>query len=177
MFDVAENVENRIGQIRDNITKLTLNVSEGWNDLRIFDAVERKAIDYVEATKEKAKFAVAKAATYLERTATNVVKKGTTVAGRGIGTAVGSLFGPAGAAIGGTVGAFVGEWVGEKIGEKVVKPLINKGKEIANKAIDYVADTAKSVVSTGVEVVKDVVSSVGLAISSGARAVASFFGF
>ncbi|MCK3654342.1 hypothetical protein A4G19_00730 [Pasteurellaceae bacterium Macca] len=156
VFDVVDVIEDKITRTREWVSNLTLNVADGWNDLRIIDQVERGAIMAVDATKEKAKFTVAKVATKLEQASETFLSQGGKKLGEKIGASLGGILSPAGAAIGGAIGGFVGEKVGKVINDKVVKPLIDRGKKIANRAIDAVADTAKSVISTVKEGVESV---------------------
>lgn len=157
VFDGVEAVEKGIERTRsflDKVQNLTLNVAEGWNDVRLLDQVERGLKKTVDVVAEKAKFATAKIATKIEKGAELWCRGAGAKAGRWLGTLVGSLASPAGAVIGGQVGAWLGDKVGKYVSDKVVKPVVQVAKKVADKVIDTVADTAKKVVSKGVEVAK-----------------------
>ncbi|MGX2951294.1 glycine zipper domain-containing protein [Ursidibacter sp. B-7004-1] len=164
MFDTVEKIENTIERAREKLSRiqdLTLNVADGWNDLRLLDQVERGVLQAVDVTAEKAKFTAAKVISKLEKQATNWLKIKGGALGTKIGAVLGSLLGPAGTAIGGAIGGFLGEQAGEWVGDKVVKPLANTARKVAEKAIDTVKTVAKTVVSMGKQVVKKGIEFVG----------------
>ncbi|OOR97998.1 hypothetical protein B0187_09865 [Haemophilus paracuniculus] len=157
VFDGVEAVEKGIERTRtflDKVQNLTLNIAEGWNDVRIFDQVERGLKKSVDVVAEKAKFATAKLATKVEKGAELWCRKAGAKAGQWLGTTVGALINPAAAAIGGQVGAVVGDLCGKVVSDKVVKPVVEVAKKVADKVIDTVADTVKKVASKTVEVAK-----------------------
>lgn len=159
VFDSVEKIESSIEKARayfDKIQDLTLNVTNGWNDIRILDAVERGAIMMIDVAQEKAKFMVAQTITKVEKTIDNYIRIKGSAYGAKIGVAMGAIFGPAGATLGSVIGGYVGEKVAELVSDKVIKPLANIARKVATKAIDTVASMAKKVVS----VVKTVVRSV-----------------
>lgn len=169
MFNSLEKIENAVERSRaffEQVPVVVSNVAEGWNDLRILDKVERGVIQTIDAVKEKAKFAVAKTITVLEKKAEVVLKQGGKTVGMALGTSIGSLFSPAGAVLGGQIGGFVGEKIGSFVSDKIVKPVAEVARKVATKAVDIVANSAKSLVSKG----KSVVSKVG-------RKIKSFFSF
>ena len=165
-LDKLEEVAGKAGAILSRVQDLTLNVANGWDDIRLFDKVEQGVISATEATAEKAKFVAAQTITNLEQKADLFLRQNGAKLGTKLGAMVGSLFSPAGAAIGGIVGGFLGEKAGGWVSDKVVKPMAETAKKVADKVIDTVKDTAKSFVS-----------SVSSGIKSAARSVASFFGF
>ena len=165
-LDKLEEVAGKAGAILSRVQDLTLNVANGWDDMRLFDKVEQGVISATEATAEKAKFVAAQTITNLEQKADLFLRQNGAKLGTKLGAMVGSLFSPAGAAIGGIVGGFLGEKAGGWVSDKVVKLMAETAKKVADKVIDTVKDTAKSFVS-----------SVSSGIKSAARSVASFFGF
>lgn len=66
-LDKLEEVEGKAGAILSCVQDLTLNVANGWDDIRLFDKVEQGVISATEATAEKAKFVAAQTITNLEQ--------------------------------------------------------------------------------------------------------------
>lgn len=151
ILDISETLESAVGKARalvDKVQNITLNVAEGWNDIRILDRLEQGAILAIDVAKEKAKFTVAKIATAVEQKSDLICKNVGRKVGTAMGTFFGGLFNPAAAATAGQVCGYLGEKAGELFSKEIVKPVVKKAREVADKAIDYVADTAKSFVST-----------------------------
>ena len=151
-LDKLEEVAGKAGAILSRVQDLTLNVANGWNDIRLFDKVEQGVISATEAVAEKAKFVAAQTITNLEQKADLFLRQNGTKLGTKLGAMAGSLFSPAGAAIGGIVGGFLGEKAGGWVSGKVVKPMAETAKKVADKAIDSVKDAIKTTISKGKEV-------------------------
>ncbi|MEB3475578.1 glycine zipper domain-containing protein [Pasteurella multocida] len=157
IFDTVESIENTIEKanaVLDRVQDVVLMVGDGLNDVRILDKVEQGLLLSIDASAEKAKFAVAQIATKLEKGAENFLKTKGAALGSKVGALLGGLFTPAGAVLGSAIGGFIGEKVGELINDKIAKPLIKTGKKVANKAIDVVKNVAKKAVSKGKEIIK-----------------------
>ena len=151
-LDKLEEVAGKAGAILSRVQDLTLNVANGWDDIRLFDKVEQGVISATEAVAEKAKFVAAQTITNLEQKADLFLRQNGTKLGTKLGAMAGSLFSPAGAAIGGIVGGFLGEKAGGWVSGKVVKPMAETAKKVADKAIDSVKDAIKTTISKGKEV-------------------------
>lgn len=85
----------------------------------------------------------------------NIVKVKSTLAGTRIGALVGAAFGPVGTAIGAVAGAAVGNLAGNQIAQgiktgfkEVRKVAKNKVKQVVEKTVEAVENTAKAVTST-----------------------------
>ena len=154
-LDKLEEVAGKAGAILSRVQDLTLNVANGWDDIRLFDKVEQGVISATEATAEKAKFVAAQTITNLEQKADLFLRQNGAKLGTKLGAMAGSLFSPAGAAIGGIVGGFLGEKAGGWVSDKVVKPIAEMAKKVADKAIDSVKDAVKTTISKGKEVIQD----------------------
>ena len=154
-LDKLEEVAGKAGAILSRVQDLTLNVANGWDDIRLFDKVEQGVISATEATAEKAKFVAAQTITNLEKKADLFLRQNGAKLGTKLGAVVGSLFSPAGAAIGGIVGGFLGEKAGGWVSDKVVKPMAEMAKKVADKAIDSVKDAVRTTISKGKEVIQD----------------------
>ena len=154
-LDKLEEVAGKAGAILSRVQDLTLNVANGWDDIRLFDKVEQGAISATEAAAEKAKFVAAQTITNLEQKADLFLRQNGTKLGTKLGAMAGSLFSPAGAAIGGIVGGFLGEKAGGWVSDKVVKPIAETAKKVADKAIDSVKDAVKTAISKGKEFIQD----------------------
>ena len=167
-LEKVESVVGKAGAMLSRVQDLTLNIANGWNDLRLFDQVERGALAAVDVAAEKAKFATAQAITALEQKAKVFCRTKGAAWGSKLGMWVGSVFSPAGTVIGGTVGGVMGEVAGDWVADKVVTPVAETVKSVAHKSIDVVKDTVSTVVSKGKEILEDAwegVKSVGHAIS------------
>ena len=153
-LDKLENVVGKAGSVLSRVQDLTLSVANGWDDIRLFDRVERGVLKAADVAAEKAKFVVAQTITNLEQKADLFLRKNGAKLGAKIGATVGSLAGPVGTAIGSVVGSFLGEKAGGWLSDKFVKPVAETAKKVADKVIDEVKDIAKSVVSTVSSAVK-----------------------
>lgn len=168
-FEGLEKVEKVIGKagaMLGRIQDLTLNVANGWNDVRLYDKVEQGVLSATEVAAEKAKFVAAQIITNLEQKADLFLRQNGAKLGAKIGAAVGSVFSPAGTVVGSIIAGFIGEKVGGYVSDKIVKPVVETAKRVANTVIDTVKDTAKSVVSSVTSAVRSVVSSVSSTVSS-----------
>lgn len=166
-LEKVEKVVGKAGAMLSRVQDLTLNVANGWDDVRLYDKVEQGALSATEVAAEKAKFVAAQVVTNLEQKADLFLRQNGAKLGAKLGATVGSLIGgPAGTAIGGVIGGFIGEKAGGYVSDKIVKPVAETAKKVANTVIDTVKDTAKSVVSSVASTARSVVSS-----------VASFFGW
>lgn len=165
-LDKLENVVGKAGCVLSRVQDLTLSVANGWDDIRLFDRVERGVLKATDVAAEKAKFVVAQTITNLEQKADLFLRKNGAKLGAKIGATVGSLAGPVGTAIGSVVGGFLGEKVGGWVSDKVVKPVAETAKKVADKVIDTVKDTAKSFVSSVSSAAESVVSSIVNGISN-----------
>ncbi|WP_118784720.1 glycine zipper domain-containing protein [Haemophilus haemolyticus] len=169
-LDKLEKVVGKAGSVLSRVQDLTLSVANGWDDIRLFDRVERGVLKAADVAAEKAKFVVAQTITNLEQKADLFLRKNGAKLGSKIGATVGSLAGPVGTTIGSVVGGFLGEKAGGWLSEKVVKPVAETAKKVADKVIDTVKDTAKSFVSSVSSAAESVVSS----IVSGIRSLLSW---
>ncbi|WP_455488242.1 hypothetical protein [Haemophilus sp.] len=154
-LDKLEEVAGKVGAVLSRVQDLTLNVANGWDDIRLFDKVEQGVISATEAAAEKAKFVAVQTITNLEQKADLFLRQNGAKLGTKLGAMAGSLFSPAGAAIGGIVGGFLGEKAGGWVSDKVVKPMAETAKKIADKAIDSVKDAVKITISKGKEFIQD----------------------
>ena len=165
-LEKVEKVVGKAGAMLGRIQDLTLNVANGWNDVRLYDKVEQGVLSATEVAAEKAKFVAAQIITNLEQKADLFLRQNGAKLGAKIGAAVGSVFSPAGTVVGSIIGGFIGEKVGGYVSDKIVKPVAETAKRVANTVIDTVKDTAKSVVSSVTSAARSVMSSVSSAVSS-----------
>lgn len=166
-LEKVEKVVGKAGAMLSRVQDLTLNVANGWDDVRLYDKVEQGVLSATEVAAEKAKFVAAQVVTNLEQKADLFLRQNGAKLGAKLGATVGSVIGgPAGTAIGGVIGGFVGEKAGGYVNDKIVKPIAETAKKVANTVIDTVKDTAKSFISSAASTARSVVSS-----------VVSFFGF
>ena len=165
-LEKVEKVVGKAGAMLGRIQDLTLNVANGWDDVRLYDKVEQGVLSATEVAAEKAKFVAAQIITNLEQKADLFLRQNGAKLGAKLGAVVGSVFGPAGTGVGSIIGGFIGEKVGGYVSDKIVKPVAETAKRVANTVIDTVKDTAKSVVSSVTSAARSVVSSVSSAVSS-----------
>ena len=165
-LEKVEKVVGKAGAMLGRIQDLTLNVANGWDDVRLYDKVEQGVLSATEVAAEKAKFVAAQIITNLEQKADLFLRQNGAKLGAKLGAVVGSVFGPAGTGVGSIIGGFIGEKVGGYVSDKIVKPVAETAKRGANTVIDTVKDTAKSVVSSVTSAARSVVSSVSSAVSS-----------
>lgn len=165
-LEKVEKVVGKAGAMLGRIQDLTLNVANGWNDVRLYDKVEQGVLSATEVAAEKAKFVAAQIITNLEQKADLFLRQNGAKLGAKIGAAVGSVFSPAGTVVGSIIGGFIGEKVGGYVSDKIVKPVAETAKRVANTVIDTIKDTAKSVVSSVTSAARSVMSSVSSAVSS-----------
>lgn len=165
-LDKLEKVVGKAGSVLSRVQDLTLSVANGWDDIRLFDRVERGVLKAADVAAEKAKFVVAQTITNLEQKADLFLRKNGAKLGAKIGATVGSLAGPVGTAIGSVVGGFLGEKAGGWLSDKFVKPVAETAKKVADKVIDTVKDTAKSFVSSVSSAAESVISSIVSGISN-----------
>ena len=165
-LEKVEKVVGKAGAMLGRIQDLTLNVANGWDDVRLYDKVEQGVLSATEVAAEKAKFVAAQIITNLEQKADLFLRQNGAKLGAKLGAVVGSVFGPAGTGVGSIIGGFIGEKVGGYVSDKIVNPVAETAKRVANTVIDTVKDTAKSVVSSVTSAARSVVSSVSSAVSS-----------
>lgn len=165
-LEKVEKVVGKAGAMLGRIQDLTLNVANGWDDVRLYDKVEQGVLSATEVAAEKAKFVAAQIITNLEQKADLFLRQNGAKLGAKLGAVVGSVFSPAGTGVGSIIGGFIGEKVGGYVSDKIVKPVAETAKRVANTVIDTVKDTAKSVVSSVTSAARSVVSSVSSAVSS-----------
>lgn len=148
IFERAES-ENTIEQSNHlaSVIDLTLNVSNGWNDVRLLDNVESGLYKVTDIVAEKTQFMAAKMITAVSYTAENYCGKFGEQAGQKLGLMIGGLINPAAAIIGGMVGACVGKIVGQKVGRAVITPIVETAKKVSKRAISYVKDVVKQGIS------------------------------
>lgn len=111
-LEKVEKVVGKAGAMLGRIQDLTLNVANGWDDVRLYDKVEQGVLSATEVAAEKAKFVAAQIITNLEQKADLFLRQNGAKLGAKLGAVVGSVFGPAGTGVGSIIGGFIGEKVG-----------------------------------------------------------------
>jgi hypothetical protein len=146
-LEKVEKVVGKAGAMLGRIQDLTLNVANGWNDVRLYDKVEQGVLSATEVAAEKAKFVAAQIITNLEQKTDLFLRQNGSKLGAKIGAAVGSVFSPAGTVLGSIIGGFIGEKVGGYVSDKIVKPVTETAKRVANTVIDATKEFVKDAFS------------------------------
>lgn len=146
-----EELEDTIEQSNNlvRVIDLTLNVSDGWNDVRLLDNVESGLYKVTDIIAEKAQFMAAKMITAVSYKVEHYCGELGKQAGQGVGQMIGGIFGPAASRICGVVGSYVGKIAGRSSGRAIIKI----AKKVSKRAIDYVKDITKQGISKAKEAV------------------------
>lgn len=152
IFERAKS-ENTIEQSNHlaSVIDLTLNVSNGWNDVRLLDNVENGLCKVTDIAAEKAQFMTAKMITAISYKAEYYCGELGAQAGQQLGRMIGGLFNPAASIIGGIVGSYAGKIVGYKAGQAVITPIVETAKKVSKRAIDCVKDITQQGISKAKE--------------------------
>lgn len=152
IFD-REELENTIVQSNHlaRVIDLTLNISDGWNDVRLLDNVENGLYRVTDIIAEKAQFMTAKMITAISYKSEYYCGELGAQAGEQLGRMIGGLFNPAASIIGGIVGSYVGKIVGYKAGQAVITPIVETAKKVSKRAIDCVKDITQQGISKAKE--------------------------